>query len=900
MMTPSPAVVSLSGILSQLESDLADTRQAIPLFKTVLADARQALSDEFDAGVAVDELTRARSDFMDGILKLAWDRFDWIENKRAFRSARIALIAVGGYGRRELLPHSDIDVMILLERPTQHVNRGNIQSFTTLLWDIGLEVGHSVRTLKDCKQQAQADVTVLTAMLESRQLIGDEELMEKLARHLNHRRVWPSRFFYRAKREEQRQRHAESDHTEYSLEPNLKSSPGGLRDIQTINWIAMRHWGLLKPGEMVDAGILTETEQEELEEARQHLVTIRFALHLMAGRDENRLLFENQQKLAARFGYEDGDQLAVEQFMQSYYRTAQRVNTLNDILLQNFEETIVQANTNFEVRPVNDRFQVINNQLEVRSQDVFQKHPSALIEMFTIVGGDETILGFRSSTIRSAREHVHQIDDSFRSSSENAGLFLQLLGSNNHLFTQLRRMARWGILGAYLPEFARVIGQMQFDLFHIYTVDAHTLQVVRNMRRFRYRNNEQQFPIAAHIHARLPRIELLYIAGLYHDIAKGMGGDHSELGIGIVRNFCERHGLANWDTNLVCWLVENHLVMSTTSQRKDLQDPEVIHEFAALVGDQIRLDYLYALTVADINATNPTLWNGWKASLMAQLYNETKKLLRSGVETSYDRDEYIEETRMQALTRLSEHDIDGNAVQKLWSEVDDDYFVRERVSDIVWHAEGIHYRPNKDEPVVLLRDEEQKRIESGFTQIFVHTRDRAELFVSIVSAIDQLGLDIVDAGIATSAAGLTFNTFTVLETDGQPVGNDPERVSDISATIRRFIMDKDTSVTHRRTPRAFRNFQLQTQVHINQHPRLPQTAVEIITPDRPGLLTNIGRIFARQGISIASARITTLGERVEDMFYVTDTHGNPITDPQQINEIRSSICDELDQKVLAS
>jgi len=886
----------LDSILNRLAAEAESTRQPIPLFKQAIQNAKDDLRDRFNAGEPAEELVRQHSVFMDGILSLAWKRFTWQENLRSWRKSRVILVAVGGYGRGELMPHSDIDVMILLERPHHDAHKANIQSFTTLLWDIGLEVGHSVRTIAECRSQAADDVTVLTSLLEARVIVGNGMLLEKMSRQITPRKVWGSKKFYQAKKAEQRARHAKSDHTEYSLEPNVKTSPGGLRDIQTISWISLRHWGVRRMSDMVVDGILTESERENLLEARNYLWKIRFALHLLAGRDENRLLFEHQQKIASQFGYEDGDQLAVEQFMQSYYRTAQRVNTINDILLQDFEEVIVRTGERLRARPVNERFQIANNQLEAIDSEVFIRHPSALLEMFVLVGSDESIEGFRASTIRLAREHVHLIDDNFRNDPENTALFIRLLGCNNHLFTQLRRMGRWGILGAYLPEFGRVIGQMQFDLFHIYTVDAHTLQVVRNMRMFRYRNNEQRFPVAAHIHPRLPRIELLYIAGLYHDIAKGMGGDHSELGVGIARAFCERHRLPTWDTNMVCWLVEQHLVMSTTAQRKDIQDPEVIYEFANLVADQNRLDYLYALTVADINATNPTLWNGWKASLLSQLYNETKKALRHGLENQVDRAEYIAETRQQALARLAEHEVNPQAIENLWNQVDDDYFIRERISDIVWHAEGIIGSDDSEGPVILLRDDKSRRSDSGFTQIFIHTQDRPELFISIVSAIDQLGLDIVDAGIATSATNLTFNSFTVLENHGQPVGEKPARIKTIIRTIREYIIDRQTAPTgNRRPPRALRQFKLATQVNITRHPHLPQSAIEVVTPDRPGLLAIIAGVFRRHGISIVSARITTLGERVEDVFYVTDREVKLIDHPDLEQELSSGIRAELDQ-----
>ena len=885
-------------LVRELDAALENNQRIIPSFKDSLAKARAMMTSGFEAGVSTELLIKANSDFMDELMRLAWNRFSWSENRTSWCKSRISLLAVGGYGRRELLPNSDIDLLILLERSNHSSHRDNIQSFTTLLWDIGLEVGHSVRSIAECKPSALHDVTILTSMMESRTIIGDRELCDKAQQKIAPSGSWSAKSFYLEKRQEQNGRHEKSNHTEYSLEPNIKTSPGGLRDIQTLTWIARRRYGTQNITALAEQEILTPEESDELIKAQNHLWKIRFALHLLTNKDENRLMFEYQQVLADQFGFTDNNQLAVEQFMQSYYRTAHRVNTINETLLQHFDEVLVQVNTRLKVKPVNDRFRLVNNLLEVTSDNVFAKEPSALLEMFVIVGSDESIEGFRASTIRLARHYVYLIDTHFREDTKNAKLFMTLLGSTNHLFTQLRRMGRWGILGAYLPEFGRIIGQMQFDLFHIYTVDAHTLQVVRNMRRFRYKNNQQQFPIAAHIHPRLPKIELLYIAGLYHDIAKGLGGDHSELGIEIAEAFCKRHKLATWDTNLVRWLVQNHLVMSTTAQRKDIHDPEIIHEFARFVGEQVRLDYLYALTVADINATNPTLWNGWRAALMEQLYSETKKALRHGLENPIDRNEYVHDVQQQALDKLKEHNINGSLVRTLWDQVDEDYFVRERVLDIVWHAEAILAQTDSDKPIILVQDDISRRSDAGFTQIFIHTHDRRDLFVSIVNAINQLGLSIVDARIATSANGLTFNTFTVLEEDGQPVGEKPTRIRKIVSTINSFLVKDDIQLKlGRRVPRQLKQFKQKTQVTLSPAPNHDATSLEITAPDRPGLLAVLAKVLVDVGISLISAKITTLGERVEDVFYITDLNGSPITDPALITHITDRVCEAIDQHV---
>lgn len=887
-------------LIERLESELAGTIQSIPLFKATILEFRSANESRFRKGEDIEKLIRGQAAFMDEILRLAWARFDWSENRSSWRKTRISLLAVGGYGRGELHPHSDIDLLILLERNNYELHAANIQSFLALLWDIGLEVGHSVRSIKECKAQAKMDVTILTAMMESRCICDDDELHTLLEMKIAPERIWPPKKFYQAKRNEQIERHKKSEHTQYRLEPNVKESPGGLRDIQTVMWIARRKFGSVDFTDLADHHFLTSAEFDLLTEGRKFLWKIRFGLHLISGRDDDRLLFEHQQNLATLFGYEDEDQLAVEQFMQDYYRTAHGLSAVNELLLQHFDEAIIRSSERAKIQPINDRFRIHNNYLEVTSRETFKNHPPALLEMFVILGSNPQIEGVRAETIRLVRRYTSLIDDDFRHNPEATKLFLELLGTANHLFTQLNRMERYGILGAYLPEFERIIGQMQFDLFHTYTVDAHTLQVVRNMRRFRYRNQEQQFPIAAHIHHRLPKVELLYVAGLYHDIAKGRGGDHSELGVTVAEAFCKRHNLGTWDTNLVCWLVRHHLVMSTTAQRKDLQDPEVIHEFALLVRDQVRLDYLYALTVADINATNPNLWNSWRAALMRQLYLETKRALRQGLESPVDRHYYVVETQNHAMERLREKQIAREVILAIWEDVGDDYFVRESVNDIVWHTEAIAKHRTGDGPLILIRDGiSKRRADEGATQIFIHKEISKDLFLSIVTALDQLALDTVDARIPASASQLSFYTFVVLESDGQPVGNRPGRIELIRSTLLEYMQPgtKIPPTSQRRIPRLLKQFKYKTEVTIRTDAGGEHSILEVIAPDRPGLLSIIANIFVDLNILLLNARITTLGERVEDLFHITGGDGKPITSEKNQIILRQRIGDELDYHI---
>lgn len=885
---------------AQLVAQLETSKLAIPVFKQGLEACRENLEARFHAGEDVEALIEGRAQFVDMVLRLAWNRFDWNENLGKWFKTRISLVAVGGYGRGELHPHSDIDLLILLERNSYQRHASNIQSFLTLLWDIGLEVGHSVRSISECKTQARQDVTVMTAMLEGRTIVGSAELFDRVRQLTGPGKMWSHQAFYAAKLEEQQARHTKFEHIEYSLEPNVKTSPGGLRDIQTVMWITKRWMNLgdtrVDFDTLVEYEFLTPQERDILRAGERLLWKIRFGLHLINGRDEDRLLFDYQRQLADMFGYEDGDQLAVEQFMQDYYRMAMVISTTGELLLQLFNEEIIQGKNRAQIEPINERFQFRNNYIEARNDQVFKDHPPALMEIFLLIGANPDCPGTTAATVRLIRQHLYLIDDDFRCNPQVTEMFIELLSTSEVLASQLRRMERYGVLGAYLPEFGRIIGQMQFDLFHIYTVDAHTLQVVRNMRRFRYRDQEQKFPVAAHIYPRLPKVELLFIAGLYHDIAKGMGGDHSELGIGIARDFCQRHNLKAWDTNLVCWLVENHLIMSSTAQRKDISDPEVINEFASIVKDQVRLDYLYTLTVADINATNPTLWNGWRASLMRQLYNETKKLLRHGLEDKVDTDEYIAEIQEHAIGRLEESGISKSRVMEIWGDVDEEYFLRESVPDIVRHTAAIdEHDASEGQPLVLIEDTVTRRENEGATQIFIYTENRDYVFASMVTAFDLAGLDIVDARIARNT-DYSFDTFMVLEANGRPVGPLKNRQEQIrKLVIQHLSVDRASEPKEvNRTPRLLKPFAFKTDVRTSIDPIKNLTVLEVQTPDRPGLLSIVANIFVDLEVHVVSAKITTLGDRVEDLFYLSDKEGEPLSDTDQLRE---RICQELDQHI---
>ncbi|WP_313220829.1 [protein-PII] uridylyltransferase [Stutzerimonas nitrititolerans] len=877
---------------SQFQAELALKSSPIAAFKKVIGKARKILDARFLAGRDIRRLVEDRAWFVDQILRAAWQRFDWNED------ADIALVAVGGYGRGELHPYSDIDLLILLDDSDREIFREAIEGFLTLLWDIGLEVGQSVRSVAECAEEARADLTVVTNLMESRTIAGPEHLRQNMLKVTSPDEMWPSKEFFLAKRNEQRARHSKYNNTEYNLEPNVKGSPGGLRDIQTILWIARRQFGTLNLNAIVDQGFLTEGENSLLVSAQAFLWRVRYGLHMLAGRAEDRLLFDHQRSLAALLGYEDNDaKLAIERFMQKYYRVVMSVSELSDLVGQHFAEVILWEGDSGPAVPLNSRFLVRDNYLEVANDSVFKRTPFAILEIFVLLAQNPRIQGVRAETIRLLRDHRHLIDDEFRSDIRNTSLFVELFKCKEGIHRNLRRMNRYGILGRYLPEFGHIVGQMQHDLFHIYTVDAHTLNVIKYLRKLSKPGVAEKYPLASKIVERLPKPELIYIAGLYHDIAKGRGGDHSELGAVDAQAFCIRHKLPAWDTRLVVWLVENHLVMSTTAQRKDLSDPQVINDFAQAVGDETHLDYLYVHTVADINATNPTLWNSWRASLLRQLYTATKRALKRGLENPLEREEQIRQTQRAGLDSLVRNGTDPDEAEQLWAQLGDDYFMRHSSTDVAWHTQAILRHGDSSEPLVLIKETTQHEFEGG-TQIFIYAADQHDFFAVTVAAMDQLNLNIHDARIITSSSQFTLDTYIVLDADGAPIGNDPERIQEIRQGLTEALRNPEDYLTiiKRHVPRQLKHFAFPPQVTIHNDTQRPQTIIEVIAPDRPGLLARIGQLFLEFDLSVQNAKIATMGERVEDVFFVTNAHNQPLSDLQLCTQLQQALVKQLSQE----
>ncbi len=872
------------GYLHLVPQALESSQYSPAVFRQVLERGTELLRERFAADEDVEELVRDRALLVDIALRAAW-------KSHAGRYAEdLALVAVGGYGRGELHPCSDIDIMVLLPKSDSADWQPDIERFLALLWDIGLEVGHSVRSIDDCQSESLADISVATTLFEARLLAGPESLFAGMRRALAPDRLWSSQDFFEAKVKEQTERHHRYFDTAYNLEPNVKSSPGGLRDIQTIGWVAKRHFGTETLDELIAHGFLTREELRKLKAGQNFLWKIRFGLHVLTGRREDRLLFDYQIKLAKLFGYEDASfTLAVEQLMQKYYRTVMDVSLLNEMLLQLFREAILTQSA--PPSPINARFQIRNDYLEVTHPEVFARHPSALLELFVLLQQNPQLRGVRAETIRLIGSHVPLIDEEFRQNPRHHRLFMEILCAPVGVTHELRRMNLYGVLGRYIPAFGRVVGRMQYDLFHAYTVDAHTLFVVSNLRRFAMPKFNDEFPAMSQIMQSLPRQELAYLAALFHDIAKGRGGDHSELGAVDAEAFCLEQGLGRYEARLVAWLVRNHLILSITSQKKDISDPEVIRDFAQRVGDQTHLDYLYVLTVADVRGTNPKLWNAWKARLIEEFYERTKRALRRGLETPVDQEELVRDTQASAREKLP--DLSPDEIQRVWSQWTEAYFLRYSPEEIAWHTTLLAARePDADKPLVAIR----QLSERGGTAVLTYTPRRLHSFARTTAVLDQMGLNVVDARLILSANGFSLETYVVLEDSGTVI-SDPGRVAEIERGLGRALKapeDAPLAVT-RRAPRQVRMFSTPTQVNFSHDARNHRTILELVAADRPGLLSEVGKVFRAERVAINGAKIMTVGERAEDVFYITETDGSELKEPS-FQRVKEALIRALDRR----
>ncbi len=832
------ALVEIREILKQGQKDLAAAYLARPDHRAYLA---------------------GRSQLVDQVLERLW-LHEQLPNGAA-------LIAVGGYGRNELYPHSDIDVLIALESPATPEQETVLARLVSQFWDIGLAVGHSVRTIDECISAAESDVTVQTALSESRLICGQQTLYQRLQQAIDVRMDYGQ--FIAAKLAEQEERHQRHAFSAFSLEPNCKESPGGLRDLHSLNWIARAAgfgghgdvWQALQQNELMQGD-----ERVAVERAAGFLADVRISLHLLTGRAEDRLLFDVQGQIAQQFGFTDiANRRASEQFMQRYYRIAKRVTQINTLVLKSISERLAPA-SKLKIRRLNERFQKVGHKLDLVDPLIYQSNPSAILETFLLMEKQGGVQEMTARTLRALYAARRMINREFRQHPENKKLFIQILRQKNGVLHALRLMNQFDILGRYIPAFGQIVGQMQHDLFHVFTVDQHILQVVRNIRRFVREDFAHENPFCHRLMTEFERPWLLVLAALFHDIAKGRGGDHSELGMADAEAFCISHGLQKKDTSLIVWLVKEHLTMSAVAQKEDISDPSTVAAFCKRVGDARHLTALYLLTVADIRGTSPKVWNSWKARLLETLYRSTLNRLEAIQGDNPEQlGDMVVQRKRDALTHLRFFALGDSVQAQFWKQLDDVYFLRHTDEEIAWHTRCLYYRTHDNKPIVRARPNP----EGEGIQVLAYAPDQADLFVRLCGYFSSIGYSIMDAKIHTTKHGYALDSFNLLDASNRHM--DRETCAIIEHDLIEVLLGKIEPSTPPmgRISRQVRSFPITPDVMLEPDESGQQYVLSIRAADRTGLLYAIAETLTRHGAALHTARISTLGERVEDTFLIS-------------------------------
>ncbi|MBQ4844533.1 MULTISPECIES: [protein-PII] uridylyltransferase [unclassified Pseudoalteromonas] len=836
---------------------LLDNAEQLCDLKDCAAYFYKWLSNEFSKQ-PVRNLINSRAEFIDRLL------IKLFNDTGLARYPELALIAVGGYGRGELHPYSDIDFLLLVNDTPNATMTSALEQFVTLLWDLNLEIGHSVRTHEQVLDQKKQDVHFTTSLLESRLICGNHVEFERLRSHIVETPIWQSADFFLAKVDEQKVRHRKCHGTAYNLEPNIKENPGGLRDVQTIFWVAKKHFHAETLEELINHGYLTHEEYQELLECLENLWNIRFALHLAAGRSENRLLFDYQPHAAEILGFGSEGKASVERMMKRLFRIMSRVREMNQMLLSYFEQSILPDQLERTAVSLDENFERIGNKIGVKNPSVFFRREQLFV-LFEHIAEHPEITSIEPSTIRTMRQVRRRLLGDLQDYAGCRDAFLRLIKHPNGMGRAFTLMHKHGLIAAYLPQWRNIFGQMQFDLFHAYTVDEHTHKLINNIYLYTEKDRKKEFPICSEIITRMDKPELLYLAAIFHDIAKGRGGDHSELGAVDALAFCKVHGFTNSDARLVSWLVANHLLMSVTAQRKDINDPDVIAEFASIVKNERQLDYLYCLTVADIRATNDNLWNDWKNTLLRELYLHSQHALRLGLENPMDMRDQIRDKKKQAKQRLINLEYEEEKIDLIWSRFKANYFTAFSEQQISWHSEHLLKTNDLNASCVVVGEKAMH----GGTQVFVYSPYNANLFAKLLTVIGSKKAQIQHAQVMTTKDNSVVYNFVILEVSGDPMSG--SRANSIRRGLEAILKDPKKKIrTKKNRSHRFKDFNIKPKVIVRPHARVNRNLIEIQAIDIPGLLTKIAEVFQANSLHIHAARITTVGERAEDFFVISN------------------------------
>lgn len=871
--------MSLSDLVKQI--DTIENIAHIQQFKACVKQSYVWLENEFGT-VSVDQLVHQRATFVDALLNKAWRLLE-LE-----KVPDLALIAVGGYGRGQLQPYSDVDLLILSKSALKQPIQDEVSQFITFLWDIGLDIGQSVRTVKETIKLAKSDITIATNLVESRLLTGCAETFADLQNKTKGRAYWSSKDFFLAKYQEQKDRHSKFNDTSYNLEPNIKENPGCLRDIQSIGWVAKQHFCVWDGRDLVKHGYFTQEEWSELIECRSELWKMRFALHLIAGRSENRLLFDYQTDLAEKLGYGEG-KAAVEKMMKTFFRVVRRVSELNDMLLQYFRQDILDMKVK-KLLVIDQDFELADGLIAPRHEQVFDS-PEAIMRFLLLIANTPDCLGLNSSCLRQLRIARRSFNDEyFCVRPQCRVLFIELLRTPDFFGLGWDLMHKHGILQSYLPQWDHIVGMMQFDLFHAYTVDEHTHRLVKNVYHYHLDSNTA-FPRCKKIVKEADKPELLYIAAIFHDIGKGRSGDHSKLGAIDAANFCKDHDIDGKDAELIVWLVEQHLLMSVVAQRRDIYDPDIISDFARTVKSHNHLNHLYALTLADIRATNSNLWNDWKASLLRELYLLTQKALHNGLQCGVTLLERVSKHQIEARELLNKKGVGAAQIDQFWRRLNNDYFARFSPNQLAWHTQEVAKAENNDDDslTVALNDTTAK----AGTELLVYGRNRPALFAQIASVLDSRNCSIHDAQITITEDNYVFDSFILLEQDGSRISS-PSRLASLKEAIETQLDKPGREHSNKRKmSRRMKQLDVKTKVRFYQSSS-EVTMVELEALDAPGLLAKVGHLLVSLNLILHMAKISTIGERAEDLFILSNPDNSSLTVEQQV-ELKQKLSDLLDQ-----